>query len=41
MAITEERLKAINIINPYYRSGAQIFVAKKNTSISSPRGLER
>ncbi len=29
MAITEERLKAVNFSNPYYRSGAQIFVAKK------------
>ena len=29
MAITEERLKAVNFSNPYYRSGAQIFVAKR------------
>ena len=40
MAITEERLKAVNFSNPYYRSGAQIFVAKKNTSISSPEDLK-
>ena len=29
MAITEERLKAVSFSNPYYRSGAQIFVAKR------------
>ena len=40
MAITEERLKAVNFSNPYYRSGAQIFVAKKNASISSPEDLK-
>lgn len=40
MAITEERLKAVSFSNPYYRSGAQIFVAKKNTSISSPEDLK-
>ncbi|KOS30538.1 ABC transporter substrate-binding protein [Bacillus anthracis] len=40
MAITEERKKEVNFSNPYYRSGAQIFVAKKNTSISSPEDLK-
>ncbi|PEY42317.1 ABC transporter substrate-binding protein [Bacillus cereus] len=40
MAITEERLKAVNFSNPYYRSGAQIFVAKKNNSISSVEDLK-
>lgn len=40
MAITEERLKAVSFSNPYYRSYAQIFVAKKNTSISSPEDLK-
>ncbi|AOY14009.1 ABC transporter substrate-binding protein [Bacillus sp. ABP14] len=40
MAITEERLKAVNFSNPYYRSGAQIFVTKKNASISSPEDLK-
>ncbi|MGE0993267.1 ABC transporter substrate-binding protein, partial [Bacillus sp. GMa5/2] len=40
MAITEERLKAVSFSNPYYRSGAQIFVAKKNTAISSPEDLK-
>ena len=40
MAITEERLKAVNFSNPYYRSGAQIFVAKKNNSISSAEDLK-
>ena len=40
MAITEERLKAVSFSNPYYRSGAQIFVAKKNNAISSPEDLK-
>ncbi|HEK9101607.1 ABC transporter substrate-binding protein [Bacillus pfraonensis] len=40
MAITEDRLKAVNFSNPYYRSGAQIFVAKKNDSISSAEDLK-
>ncbi|WJE53170.1 ABC transporter substrate-binding protein [Bacillus cereus] len=40
MAITEERLKAVNFSNPYYHSGAQIFVAKKNNSISSVEDLK-
>ncbi|MDM5186878.1 ABC transporter substrate-binding protein [Bacillus sp. DX4.1] len=40
MAITEERLKAVNFTNPYYRSGAQIFVAKKNNAISSAEDLK-
>ncbi|BCR03548.1 amino acid ABC transporter substrate-binding protein [Desulfuromonas versatilis] len=30
MAITEERLKAIDFSDPYYRSGAQLFVPKKS-----------
>lgn len=40
MAITEDRLKAVNFTNPYYRSGAQIFVTKNNTSISSAEDLK-
>ncbi|MGG2067387.1 ABC transporter substrate-binding protein [Bacillus sp. S14(2024)] len=40
MAITEDRLKAVNFTNPYYRSGAQIFVSKTNTSISSAEDLK-
>ncbi|MBC6972629.1 ABC transporter substrate-binding protein [Bacillus sp. Xin] len=40
MAITEERLKAVNFSNPYYRSGAQTFVTKKNNSISSAEDLK-
>ncbi|WP_369901243.1 ABC transporter substrate-binding protein [Bacillus manliponensis] len=40
MAITEERLKAVNFTNPYYRSGAQIFVSENNDSISSAKDLK-
>lgn len=40
MAITEERLKAVNFTDPYYRSGAQIFVSKNNDSISSAKDLK-
>ncbi|WP_440604259.1 ABC transporter substrate-binding protein [Bacillus sp. GB_SG_008] len=40
MAITEDRLKAVSFTNPYYRSGAQIFVTKNNTSISSAEDLK-
>jgi len=34
MAITEERLKSIDFSDPYYRSGAQLFV-KKGSSVKS------
>ncbi len=34
MAITEERLKAIDFSNPYYRSGAQLFV-EEGSSLES------
>jgi polar amino acid transport system substrate-binding protein len=34
MAITEERLKSIDFSDPYYRSGAQLFV-KKGSDIKS------
>jgi len=34
MAITEERLKSIDFSDPYYRSGAQLFV-KKGSAIAS------
>jgi polar amino acid transport system substrate-binding protein len=34
MAITEERLKSIDFSDPYYRSGAQLFV-KKDATIKS------
>lgn len=39
MAITEERLKAIDFSDPYYRSGAQLFV-KKGSSIASVKELK-
>lgn len=39
MAITEERLKSIDFSDPYYRSGAQLFV-KKDSSIKSVKDLE-
>ncbi|WP_028223361.1 ABC transporter substrate-binding protein [Paraburkholderia oxyphila] len=31
MAITDERLKAVDFTQPYYRSGAQLFVRKNST----------
>ncbi|WP_430624107.1 ABC transporter substrate-binding protein [Polycladospora coralii] len=40
MAITPERDKAVDFTNPYYRSGAQVFVQDKNTSIKSPEDLK-
>lgn len=40
MAITEDRMKSVSFTNPYYRSGAQIFVSKKNNSISSVEDLK-
>lgn len=39
MAITEKRLQQVNFSRPYYRSGAQIFVAKDNTDINSKEDL--
>lgn len=39
MAITEERSKTVNFTDPYYRSGAQIFVASNNDSIQSADDL--
>ncbi|MEL7566323.1 MAG: transporter substrate-binding domain-containing protein [Dehalobacterium sp.] len=39
MAITEERLKTVDFTNPYYLSGAQLFV-KNNSQISGPEDLE-
>ncbi|THB73221.1 MAG: amino acid ABC transporter substrate-binding protein [Desulfobulbaceae bacterium] len=39
MAITEERLKSIDFTDPYYRSGAQLFV-KKGSSIASVKDLD-
>lgn len=39
MAITDERLKAIDFSDPYYRSGAQLFV-KKGSAIQSVKDME-
>ncbi len=39
MAITEERLKSIDFSDPYYRSGAQLFV-KKGSPVKSVRDLK-
>ncbi len=39
MAITDERLKSIDFTEPYYRSGAQLFV-KKGSTISSTDELK-
>jgi len=40
MAITEERQKEVNFSDPYYSSGAQIFVAKDNNEIKSDADLK-
>jgi len=40
MAITDERLEQVNFSRPYYRSGAQIFVAEDNADIASKANLE-
>ncbi|MBH8598682.1 MULTISPECIES: ABC transporter substrate-binding protein [unclassified Thermoactinomyces] len=40
MAITDERKKAVDFTDPYYRSGAQIFVKKGNRSITSAADLK-
>jgi len=39
MAITAERSKAVNFTDPYYRSGAQIFVSIDNTTVTGPDSL--
>ncbi|WP_419174242.1 ABC transporter substrate-binding protein [Desulfosediminicola sp.] len=39
MAITEERLKSIDFSDPYYRSGAQLFV-KKGSALTSVADLD-
>ncbi|GIN98740.1 ABC transporter substrate-binding protein [Siminovitchia terrae] len=40
MAITDERLKEVNFTDPYYESGAQIFVNEDNDSIKSADDLK-
>ena len=40
MTVTEERKKSVNFTDRYYRSGAQIFVAKDNQSIKSVADLK-
>jgi len=39
MAITDERLKSIDFSDPYYRSGAQLFV-KKDSAVKSVQDLK-
>ncbi len=39
MTATEERDKQVDFTEPYYLSGAQIFVAEGNTEITSPEDL--
>lgn len=40
MAITDERLKEVNFTDPYYESGAQVFVSEDNDSIKSVDDLK-
>jgi len=40
MAITDDRLKQVDFSRPYYRSGAQIYVAEKNDTIRSADDLK-
>ncbi|MEH7157763.1 ABC transporter substrate-binding protein [Neobacillus drentensis] len=40
MTVTDERKKSVNFTDTYYRSGAQIFVAKDNQSIKSVSDLK-
>ncbi|WP_413064509.1 ABC transporter substrate-binding protein [Siminovitchia sp. 179-K 8D1 HS] len=40
MAITDERLKEVHFTDPYYESGAQIFVSEDNDSIKSADDLK-
>lgn len=40
MTVTEERKKSVNFTDTYYRSGAQIFVAKDNETIKSVADLK-
>jgi len=40
MTVTDERKKSVNFTDRYYRSGAQIFVAKDNQSIQSVADLK-
>lgn len=39
MAITEKRLEQVNFSRPYYRSGAQIFVAVDNDAVTGKQDL--
>lgn len=40
MAITEERKEQVDFSRPYYRSGAQVFVAADNEEIKSPDDMK-
>ena len=40
MAVTAERLDEVNFTEPYYESGAQIFVSEENDAIQEPDDLK-
>ncbi|MEH7085206.1 transporter substrate-binding domain-containing protein [Neobacillus drentensis] len=40
MTVTEERLKAVDFTNPYYKSGSRIFVSANNNEIKSKADLK-
>ncbi|WP_144548598.1 transporter substrate-binding domain-containing protein [Bacillus sp. X1(2014)] len=40
MTVTEERLKAVDFTNPYYKSGSRIFVSADNNDIQSKEDLK-
>ncbi|ULT59844.1 transporter substrate-binding domain-containing protein [Neobacillus drentensis] len=40
MTVTDERLKAVDFTNPYYKSGSRIFVSEDNNSIKSKEDLK-
>ncbi|RST71998.1 transporter substrate-binding domain-containing protein [Siminovitchia acidinfaciens] len=40
MAITDERLKEVNFTDPYYESGAQVFISEDNDSIKTVDDLK-
>ncbi|QIZ08886.1 transporter substrate-binding domain-containing protein [Priestia megaterium] len=40
MTVTEERQKAVDFTNPYYKSGSRIFISANNTAIKSKADLK-
>ncbi|MFP5109929.1 transporter substrate-binding domain-containing protein [Neobacillus sp. C211] len=40
MTVTEERQKAVDFTNPYYKSGSRIFISANNTEIKSKADLK-